>query len=133
MHNITSYRDPWGKLVIVSAVATAPLHDPLEGLTSSQRFEVCRLSLSRSERQVLRAARRIPRDQQRVVLHYILTDRRVRFEEHKATRIREATRARRQDIVDDENARTRRHGNALRLEAERRQQQMQKDQGQSQS
>lgn len=134
-HHIHLHRDALGRLGILSAVAAGPLDDPLSGLTASQRFDVCRQALSRDERQLLRAARRIPREQQRVVLHHILTERRVRHEQHMAARIRQATLARQQDIVDDENARTRRHTDSLRRAAERKEQTsgQAQDQGQSQS
>ena len=124
MHSIHVYWDPFGRLGILSATAAGPLDDPLKGLTPSQRFDVCRQPLNPVERQLLRAAKRIPREQQRVVL----------YREYKASLVRKASLARQQDIVDDENARTRRHSIALLLEAERKQQADQAhDQGQTQS
>ena len=134
MHSIHVYRDPFGRLGILSATAAGPLDDPLKGLTPSQRFDVCRQPLNCTERQLLRASKRIPREQQRVVLHHILTERHTRYREYKASLVRKASLARQQDIVDDENARTRRHSIALRLEAERNQQapDQAQDQGQTQ-
>ena len=135
MHNIQLYRDPFGRVSILAAEATGPLDDPLKGLTPSQRFEVCSQPLNNAERQLLRAAKRIPLEKQRVVLHHILTERHTRYREQMASLIRRASLARQQDIVEDENARTRRHIKALQLEAARKQQisDQEQDQGQSQS
>lgn len=96
------------------------LADPLAGLHSQARGGIIFKPLSRAERQLMRGARHLPFDQRRVVAHYIVTSRRADYEHNMAFKIREATRLRKQDVVEDENKRQTRYNDYLARQAERK-------------
>lgn len=105
-------------MVVTSATALTPLADPFKGLRSEAREAIIFKPMSRDERQLMRGSRGLPAEQRRVVAHYIITTRRAEYEHDQAYRIREAQRARAQDVVDDENRRIARHSDYLGRRAE---------------
>lgn len=133
MYLIHTAREPFTRhLTIISVAITGPLDDPLDGLSRAQRFDICRRPLSRDERQLLRASKLLPADQQRAVLHHLLADRRASFEREFKQRVHDAVIARRQDEINHDNMRTRRHGDYLRRSANRKHLRQGQDQEQDQ-
>lgn len=118
MHEFDYAEDVFGRPIITAARATAALTDPLVGLHSSAREEILFTGLSRRERRMMRAAKKLPMAERRIVAHHLLMKRRERWDEHQGYLIREATRLRNQDIIDDENRRQANFNRYLAKEAE---------------
>lgn len=118
MHEFDYEVDVFGRPIITAARTTAPLTDPLVGLPSAAREQILFTVLSRRERRMMRAAKKLPMSQRRIVAHHLLVKRRERWDEHQGYLVREAKRLRDQDIVDDENRRQERWNNYLAREAE---------------
>jgi len=118
MHEFDYEVDVFGRPIITAARATAPLTDPLVGLPNPAREQILFTALSRRERKMMRAAKKLPMSQRRIVAHHLLVKSRERWDEHQGYLVREAKRLRDQDFVDDENLRQERWNNYLAREAE---------------
>ncbi len=119
MHTIILGRDDLQRPVITAIVPNGPMRDPYQGLRVDEVHQLLFAPLTRHERLLVRAGRKLTDPgQRRIVAHHILMQRRTALLEHKRRKELRAVALRRQDAVDHENALLRRHLDYLARQAE---------------
>lgn len=101
-------RDWLDRPIIVDAGPPVSARHPLEDLHSHAQRAIILAPLTRAERELLRMSRGLDLNGRRVVVCWILTQRRAQYEKDRETELARASWLRQMDIVEDERRRAER-------------------------